>query len=163
MEQIIEYVVIACIVSGVIIGLGQGFAKIFFSWFSLFVGIVVAINFSYGLLARILPQYQSNILAIVGAGLVLFILVYLVIMNVAKMVAKMCLHLHMGGLNSLLGGFFAGVQMMIIAGLAIYWIMVAGWVNMESYPVSMFSAYWAETIILLVGSQVGFVNNLLQK
>lgn len=161
MEQIIEYLIITVIVLSILIGLRKGFVKIFFSWFSVLLGGVVALNFSYGLTSTFFSAYSHNILIVFGVGVVLFMIVYLILTNIAHSFSSFLQNAQIGGLDNLLGGIFGGAQMLIIAGLVIYWITSLGWVNMQPYPVSMFSAYWAETIVLLIGVQIDMVNKLL--
>ncbi len=159
MEQIIEYIVIISITIGLLIGLIKGFVKIFFSWFSIFVGIIVSINFSYGLEKAFFTTH--SIINVFLIGVVLFALVYILIMQVSRVFTVTLQRANVEILNHLLGGIFGAVQTMILVGLAIYWVMVLNWVDLSSQPVSMFSMYWAEKIISLVGSQVDIANKLL--
>ena len=162
MGQIIEYLAITIIGLGVIVGLTKGFVRIFFSWFSVFVGIIVALNFSYGFTKSFFPDYSNNIVLIFFIGIILFSIVYLIITQIARLCTVAFQKTSMGGLDNLLGGVFGGVQVMIVVGLVIYWIMALDIANMTAYPISMFSAYWAEKIVLIVGSHVDIANNLLK-
>ncbi len=162
MGQIIEYLVITFVILGVLFGFVNGFIRVFFSWFSVLVGAIIAMNFSYGFTKSFFPNYANNIILIFFIGIVLFSIVYLVITQIAHLCSNAFQTKNMGGLENLLGGFFGGIQVMIVVGLAIYWIMALNIVDMSQYPISMFSAYWAEKFVLLVGTQVGVANHLLK-
>ncbi len=159
MEQIVEYLVIVFISIGLLMGLIKGFTKIFFSWFSIFIGIIISINFSYGIEKVLFDEH--NIITVFLIGVVLFALVYIIVMQVSSMFSEVLRRANVELLDHLLGGIFGAVQTMIFVGLAIYWAMDLRWINLSSQPASMFSMYWAEKIITLVGSQVDVVNKLL--
>ncbi|MGL5955798.1 MAG: CvpA family protein [Brevinema sp.] len=161
MSEIVEYLVIAFIGIGVLLGLLKGFVMVFFSWFSVFIGMVSSINFSYGVAHAFFPQYSSNIIVIFLIGIFLFSLVYIVIMKISQYCTAIFRQMNLAVLDHLLGGIFGGLQTMIFVGLAVYWMIVWGWVEMSSYPIAMFSVYWSEQIILLLGTQVDLANRLL--
>ncbi|MGL4677649.1 MAG: CvpA family protein [Brevinema sp.] len=161
MNQMVEYLVIMFISIGVLLGLMNGFVSVFFSWFSVFVGIVISMNFSYGATQTFFPQHSSNILVVFLIGISLFSLVYIFIMKISQYFTRFFQQMNLGILDHLLGGIFGGVQTMIFVGLAVYWIVVWGWLDMSAYPISMFSVYWAEKTILLLGTQVDIANRLL--
>ncbi len=161
MGQIIEYIAIMLIVLGLLAGLLKGFVKIFFSWFSICIGVIVSINFSYGFARGFFPQYSNNIILVFFIGIFLFSLVYIFIAQLSKGISAVLHHSNLSALDHLLGGVFGAVQMMLVVGLAIYWLIIWQGIDLSAYPVSMFSTYWAEKIITIVGSKVDIANKLL--
>lgn len=161
MEQIIEYLVITFIILGGIVGLYQGFVTIFFSWFSVVLGGILAFNFSYGLTKTFFPNFLNNIFVIFLIGVIIFAITFIIISSLGRTFSNTLDKFRLGILNYLLGGIFGVAQMLVIVGLCIYWLGVLGWVNMQAFPVSMFSAYWAERIIILIGTQVPMATKLL--
>lgn len=161
MSQMIEYLAIVFIGLGVIWGFMSGFVKVFFSWFSVLVGIVVSMNFSYGVASAFFPEYRNNILVIFLIGIILFSLVYIFFSQIARIFASILAKHNLHGLDYILGGIFGGGQVMIVVGLILYWMLKSMNLDLSSTPVAMFSVYWAERIITVLGVHIDIANKLL--
>ncbi|MGL4561439.1 MAG: CvpA family protein [Brevinema sp.] len=160
--QILEYATIISIIIGFIIGMSQGFVRIFFSWFSILLGVIIAMNFTYKLTSMFIPAEKDNILILFLMSILIFAIVHIVLTKFAFNFSRVLQKFQMGSLDYLLGGIFGAAQMMVLLGLAIYWVMALGWVDMTSHPISMFCAFWSEKIIFMFGAQFPAFKKLIR-
>jgi len=161
MGQIIEYIVITLIFLAFAIGLYKGFLAIFFSWFSIFLGGILSIKFSYVFAKLLFPSMSGNIIVLFLIGITIFSITYMFIINFGKMFTDILNKIQVGALNYILGGIFGAAQMLILVGIGIYWINESNWANMHSYPISMFASFWAERIITSIGIQFPIITKIL--
>ncbi|MGL4388387.1 MAG: CvpA family protein [Brevinema sp.] len=161
--QILEYCVIITIVIGVVIGMSKGFVRIFFSWFSVLLSVIVAMNFTHKLTVLFIPAEADNILVLFLMSILIFAIIHTVLTKIAFKFSQFLQKYHMGSLDFFLGAIFGAAQMMVLLGLGIHWIMALGWVDMTPYPVSMFCAFWSEKIIFMFGTQFPAFNKLIKK
>lgn len=161
MSEIIEYLTIIFIGMGIIWGGMSGFVKVFFSWFSILVGMIISMNFSYGVAQAFFTEYKNNILVVFLIGIVLFSIVYVIFSQFARLFSSVLSQYNLTGLNYILGGIFGGGQVMIILGVILYWLLKNINIDLSSNPVSMFSIYWAERIVTILGTHIGIANKLL--
>lgn len=160
--QIIEYGIIIGIIIGFVIGMSKGFVRIFFSWFSILVGIIIAMKFAPKATTIFFPTETENILVLFLVSIVIFSIIHIILNRFALNFSILLQKFQIGSLDYLLGGIFGAAQMMVLLGLGVYWIMALGWVNMTSYPTAMFCAFWSEKIIFMFGTQFPALNKLIR-
>ncbi len=160
-EQIVEYAVMVFILLGALYGMAKGLGKIFFSWFSIFMGIFISLNFSYGITNAVFPNHSNNFLVTFSVGIAIFCLVYVILTQFAFLISDMLVKSRMEGLNSALGFIFGGLQTMIFAGLILYWLSIWLDIDLSSKPIAMFAIFWAERIIGILGNHISIFNMLM--
>ncbi len=160
-EQIIEYAVVVFILLGSLYGMAKGFGRIFFSWFSIFTGIFISLNFSYGITHAVFPDHSNNFLVTFSVGIAIFCLVYVILTQLAMLISEVLMKSGLSGLNSALGFVFGGVQTMVFVGLILYWLSVWLEIDLSSKPAAMFCVFWAERVIGILGNHISVFNMIM--
>jgi len=113
--NLIDLIIIAIIGFGIIRGYSKGLIIELSSFFGIFISFFIAGNIDNLLSNEIsdLISINSDLLDIISF-IIIFILSYLLIIYLAKGFTKLAKVIYLGLLNSLLGGVFGGLKLLLI-------------------------------------------------
>ena len=117
------------LVLGLYKGLKNGFFIELASLLSLFVGIFVAVKFSY-LIVRFFPAAWSTKTIKILAFIAVFILIIIVIHQIAKVLSGLASAAYLGWLNKIGGAVFATIKTILILGLLLIFIQKLNFNNL---------------------------------
>lgn len=117
------------LVLGLYKGLKNGFFIELASLLSLFVGIFVAVKFSY-LVVRFFPATWSTKTIKILAFIAVFILIIIVIHQIAKVLSGLASAAYLGWLNKIGGAVFATIKTILILGLLLIFIQKLNFNNL---------------------------------
>ncbi|MGY6649304.1 CvpA family protein [Wenyingzhuangia sp. IMCC45574] len=123
MEYIVDIVIGAILVYGLIKGFSKGFFDELASLLSLVLGIYGAIHFSYFLKEILAEHFQmdhkyNSLIAFFGT----LIIIILGISLIGKLFTKLAKMVSLGFLNKLLGGLFGVLKLGLLLGVLLGWL-----------------------------------------
>lgn len=162
--MVFDFIVAAILIYGFYRGYSKGFVKSMASFFSIFIGVILALNFSYvaaGFLGEsfnIDPKFLPLI-----SFVAVFVAVLILINLVSNFIDKLLKTLQLGIVNKLAGGAVFAFLYAFLISTALWFVNKAGFINNEIKTASV-TYPWVEPVspktVAVLGDWVPGLDNV---
>jgi len=164
--MIFDFIIAAILIYGFYRGYSKGFVKSAASFFSIFIGVILALNFSYVAAGYLNEWFNINPKFLpLFSFIIVFIAVLILISLISNFIDNLLKALHLGIVNKLAGGAVFAFLYAFLISTALWFVNKAGFINndmkMESvtYP-------WVEPVspktVAVLGEWIPGLSNVFE-